>query len=66
MTWHNALSLLPDADRIVLIHMPHVDAYRVWLGYWDAESRLWRYTDGEMIEHFVRHWAELPVPPEGL
>lgn len=59
--WHPVASQLPDADTVVLVHVPGADE-PVWLGYWDGDE--WRYADAMPVTQPVTHWCEMPQPPD--
>jgi hypothetical protein len=60
LDWRD-MSELPEAGQSVLIHVPGDDE-PVWFGFWDG--RRWHYIEGLPVRAEVRHWCEMPTPPE--
>ncbi len=71
MNWINVTERLPDAEQLVLLHVPDVHE-PVWLGEWvecDEDDPLgpdspgeWRCAAGQRLPD-VTHWMPLPEPP---
>ena len=61
--WIDASAELPDESMTVLVHVPGASE-PVWFGFFCDD--VWYWGDSaSRISDAVRHWAELPAPPEG-
>lgn len=60
--WHSVLRRLPDANQILLVHVPSANE-PIWLAYYDDEAEEWVWPTGGTVTGVVTHWMELPEAP---